>query len=99
MLQAWFLPYLRERGLEPTAFLQHNGVPTHCAVQVRKYLDDTRTMCPCIPTACDSLLWGTVEETFSKLCIRTWGKIKICVENECELTNGFQLAYVGTLCI
>jgi hypothetical protein len=40
LLQAWFVPQLRETGLETTAVLQQDGAPAHVALPVRECLDD-----------------------------------------------------------
>jgi hypothetical protein len=37
-LQTWFVPQLRERGLEATAVLQEDGAPAHCALQLENNL-------------------------------------------------------------
>jgi hypothetical protein len=37
-LQTWFVPQLRERGLEATAILQQEGAPAHCALQLENNL-------------------------------------------------------------
>jgi hypothetical protein len=39
-LQTWFVPKLRERGLEATAVLQQDGAPANVALPVREYLED-----------------------------------------------------------
>jgi hypothetical protein len=94
MLQTWFVPQLRERGLEATAILQQDGAPAHFALPVGEYLDDRFSgrwigcgsdmmWLPRSPdlTTCDNSLWGIVKDKLSHLRLPTIEDLKAAIRN------------------